>query len=525
MELLKLIIVDDEKIMLKGLLETYDWEKVGFRVIGSAMDGEDALALIQKVRPDVVLTDICMKRMDGIQLMEETRKIDPEISFVVLSAYKDFEYAQEACRLGAVSYLLKPVTDEMFDKMSFVYEECIKRKQKYTNYERWKKFLIEDETNFCSYMLERYLKGGITRDELLEVGDAMEQHFEKNHYFAALCVDVDIVYKITEPSEYNAKRFALAYCMKEQLSSYQEFWSFSNSDGSQIYLVNMGEHPVNGKLKLILADMRKKMGFEITSAITNSYPGIDGLHQAYVQIQYLYHLADEEEVGLLEESAGLETGKNQSYPAEIENRVIAGIRKCDKEQVKQGCIDFVEMLSEDEETNKIFLHQLAVRVEIMLNDSYGLENEIRKGFHEFYQMAFRYPAVRLVHILYELFLLVVDKRLQMVPEGEEEKFVSYVRSACLYMEENMKDEELSIVQAAERVYLNPVYFGRVFKSVKGMSFRQYLLQIRMEKAKRLLLDTAMSVTEICQEVGIPNASYFAKLFKQYTGRLPSEYKR
>ena len=184
----------------------------------------------------------------------------------------------------------------------------------------------------------------------------------------------------------------------------------------------------------------------------------DSLYQAYVQIQHLYHLADEEEVGLLEESAGLEAGRNKSYPAEIENRILSGIRKCDKEQVKQGCIDFVEMLSEDEETNKIFLHQLAVRVEIMLNDSYGLEEEIRKGFNEYYQMAFRYPAVRLVHILYELFLLIVDKRLQMVPEGEEEKYVSYVRSACLYMEENMKDEELSIVQAAERVFLNPVYF-------------------------------------------------------------------
>lgn len=257
------------------------------------------------------------------------------------------------------------------------------------------------------------------------------------------------------------------------------------------------------------------MGFEITAAVTNGYPGLDGLYQAYVQIQRLYELAEEEEVGLLEETAGLETAKNRTYPAEVENRILSGIRKCDKEQVKQGCIEFVEMLTEDEETNRIFLQQLAVRVQIMLNDSCGLQEEIRAGFYEYYQMAFRYPAVRLVHILYELFLLIVEKRLKMVPEGEEEKYVSYVRSTCLYMEENMKDEELSIVQAAERVFLNPVYLGRVFKSVKGMSFRQYLLQIRMEKAKQLLAGTAMTVTEICQEVGIPNASYFAKLFKQY----------
>lgn len=525
MELLKLMIVDDEKIMLKGLVETYDWTKMGFEVIGSALDGEDALALIQEVRPDVVLTDICMKRMGGIQLMEETKKIDPEINFVVLSAYRDFEYAQEACRLGAISYLLKPVTDEIFEKMSFVYEKCMERKQKHTNYEKWKKFLTEDETSFCSYMLERYLQGGISREEFLAVGDSIEKHFEKSHYFAALCIDVDIVYKITEPSEYNAKRFALVSCMKEELSSYQEFWTFVNPDGSRVYLINLGEHPINGKLKLLLEDVKRKTGIELTAAITNGYAGIEGLCQAYVQVQQLYYLADEEEVGLLEESAGVETGKNRNYPQEIENRILSGIRKCDREQVKQDCIDFVEMLSEDEETNKIFLHQLAVRVEIMLNDSYGLEEEIRKGFDEYYQMTFHYPAVRLVNVLYELFLLIVDKRLKAVPEGEEEKYVSYVRSACLYMEEHMKDEELSIVQAAEHIFLNPVYFGRVFKSVKGMSFRQYLLQIRMERARQLLLGTAMTVTEICQEVGIPNASYFAKLFKQYTGQLPSEYKK
>lgn len=525
MDLLKLIIVDDEKIILRGLVETYDWNKMGFEIAGSALDGEEALELIQEVHPDVVLTDICMKCMDGIRLMEETKKIDPEIRFVVLSAYKDFEYAQEACRLGAISYLLKPITDEVFAKMADVYKVCMEEKKKRTNYKKWEKFLIEDEKSFCSYMLERYLRGEITREELLEVGEAVERHFEKHHYFAAICVDVDVVYKITEQKEFSEKRFALDSYMKEQLKGCQEFWNFVNPDGSHIYIVNMGEFPVNGKLKLILAELPKAIGFEITSALTNSYQGLEGLYESYMQVQHLFDLANEEEVSLLEEAAELEERKENSYPLEAENRIILGIRRSDRQQVKQGCIEFIEVLSEDEKANKIFLRQLAVRVELMLNDSYGLEEEIQKGFDEYYQMFFRYPASRLMYLLYELFCLIIDIRLQMVPKGEEEKYVSYVRSASLFMKEHMMDEELAIVQVAESVFLNPVYFGRVFKSVKGMSFKQYLLQIRMERAKQLLLDTSMTVTDICQEVGIPNASYFAKLFKQYTGKLPSEYKR
>lgn len=525
MELLKLIIVDDEKIILRGLVETYDWNKMGFEIVGSALDGEEALELIRKVRPDVVLTDICMKCMDGIRLMEETKKMDAEIRFVVLSAYKDFAYAQEACRLGAVSYLLKPITDEVFAKMADVYKVCMEEKRKRTNYKKWEKFLIEDEKSFCSYMLERYLRGEITRAELLDVGEAVERHFERSHYFAAVCLDVNVVYKITEQREFSEKRFALDSYMKEQLQGYLEYWNFVNSDGSHIYIVNMGEVSGNGKLKLILEELPKTIGFEITSALTNNYQGLEGLYQAYMQVQHLFDLANEEEVNLLEEAAELENTKGKSYPLEAENRVILGIRRIDRDQIKQGCIEFIEVLSEDERTNKIFLRQLAVRVEIMLNDSFGLEEEIQKGFDEYYQMFYRYPASRLMYLLYELFCVIVDIRLKMVPKGEEEKYVSYVRSASIFMEEHMRDEELAIVQVAESVFLNPVYFGRVFKSVKGMSFKQYLLQIRMERAKQLLLDTSMTVTDICQEVGIPNASYFAKLFKQYTGKLPSDYKR
>lgn len=524
MELLKLIIVDDEQILLRGLVETYEWERVGFQIVGCALDGEDALTLIEKERPDVVLTDICMKRMGGIELMEKTKNIDPDIKFVVLSAYKDFEYAQEACRLGAVSYLLKPITDEMFNKMYDVYDICMEEKKKRRNYKKWENFLIEDEKSFCDYMLERYLQGGITKEELLSVGDAIVGHFENKNYFAAICVDVEVIYKITEQSEYNAKRCALDLILRKELKKYKEYWSFVNMDGSRVYIINVGENSGNGKLKLILAELPKKLGFDIISAMTNTYQGIDGLHQSYLQIQHLYNLANEEEVNLLEET-GLESRKNKVYPLEAENRIISGIRRSDAEQVKRGCIDFVGVLSEDEETNKIFLHQLTVRVEIMLNDSYGLEEDIRKGFDEYYQVLSQYPSSRLVFILYRFFLMIIERRLQMVPKGEEEKYVSYIRRACDFMEENMGNEELSIVQVAETVYLNPVYFGRIFKAVKNIPFKQYLLKIRMEKAKQLLLDTPMTITDICEVVGIPNASYFAKLFKQYTGKLPSEYKR
>lgn len=112
MRLLKLVLVDDEPILLEGLLKTYDWEAMGFEVAASARSGEEAIRVIRETRPHVVLTDIRMKQISGLMVMEEVEKEGIDSLFIVLSAYRDFEYAQQACDLGAFAYLLKPIEDE-----------------------------------------------------------------------------------------------------------------------------------------------------------------------------------------------------------------------------------------------------------------------------------------------------------------------------------------------------------------------------------------------------------------------------
>ena len=97
--------------------------------------------------------------------------------------------------------------------------------------------------------------------------------------------------------------------------------------------------------------------------------------------------------------------------------------------------------------------------------------------------------------------------------------------ALSYIAENLRDEDLSIVSVASHVYLNPVYFGRVFKNAMQMTFKKYLLQQRMEKAKKMLQEGDVSISTICETVGISNPSYFTHLFKQYAGMLPSDYKK
>ncbi len=268
MEKLRLVIVDDEEILLRGLVETYDWEGMGFSVVGSAQSGEQALAIIEETNPHVVLTDIRMKQMSGLDVMERVRQSSQQCLFVVLSAYRDFEYAKNAIKLGAFAYLLKPIDEEELT-------ETFARAHLH-----------------CQELLER--------KEKLEIWEKLKDSFER---------------------------------------------------------MNVG-----------------------------------------------------------------------------------------------------------------------------------------------YRM------------------------LEQQPDGDGSKNRDDMRKALIYIDAHLEEESLSVVAVAAHVYLNPVYFGRVFKQTFKMTFKQYLLQRRMELAKLLLSDGQMSISRICEQVGIGDPSYFSRLFKQYTGMLPSEFK-
>ena len=160
MKLLDLVIVDDEPILLKGLLKTYDWEQMGFQVVGTALSGEQAMDVIREKKPDVVLTDIRMKQMTGLQMMDTIRQTGQECLFVVLSAYRDFEYAKEACDLGAFAYLLKPIEDEKLQEtMQNAYCTCMEKRSREERMENWENLVKKDATSF----LRRFLRPWISR--------------------------------------------------------------------------------------------------------------------------------------------------------------------------------------------------------------------------------------------------------------------------------------------------------------------------------------------------------------------------
>ena len=166
MGLLKLVIVDDEPILLEGLVKTYDWNGMGYEVVGFAQSGEQALKVIREKKPHVVLTDIRMKQISGLMVMEEIKKENPECQFVVLSAYRDFEYAKKACDLGAFAYLLKPIEDEKLQAtMTDVGKICEDQIRNEEKYDRWERLLKKDGDGFLQVVVQKYVQNRLPEEK------------------------------------------------------------------------------------------------------------------------------------------------------------------------------------------------------------------------------------------------------------------------------------------------------------------------------------------------------------------------
>lgn len=522
-KLLRMLLVDDESIILRGLKETYDWESMGFEIVGTALDGDIAVAMLEETKPDVIITDISMKRMSGLELMENVRQMGFRTEFVVLSAYREFEYAQSAIRNGALQYLIKPLDDDELNRvMQEVYQTCMEKRKLQESYASWKKFLLEDKESYFQVMIQKYLDDGISKEELVKscAGLGIEEYLKRQ--FVVVCADLEPSYQIVHQEEYHGKRHVLGVLLQQKLREKFEVRFFQKADGIPVYLLFLEKGGEQFHIQKIFWEIEKELGNVVVSSISNCYFGAEGMKTAYQEALEIYAVAQEAGVSGLSLNEKVQLPSRIHYSIDIENQILQSIRNEDEEQLKAACEKLVYMLS-DEEMGKIYLHRMMVRLEFALAEAGQLTDSLRSSFDSFYMCQNRFQLTRMVHLAYELMNEIVRKKKETVSQISETLFEDYIHQAVQYIEENLSEEGLSVTQIAEHLHLNSAYFGRVFKNAFGMSLKKYILDKRIECAKSLLMEGKYSVTAVGSMVGIPNPSYFSRLFREKTGKMPSEY--
>lgn len=526
MKLLKLVIVDDEPILLQGLVKTYNWAGMGFEVVGQAQSGEQAIEVIKKEKPQVVLTDIRMKQISGLMVMEEIQKTDLDTIFIVLSAYRDFNYAQQACDLGAYAYLLKPIEEEkLTETMKAAYQTCIEKMESEEKYESWENMVRKDSTSFLQVVVQKYLQGKISYEKMKEVFAILKDVIAEGDRFITVCADMDLTYKITDSLNYEAARLV----MREKIGTYLKekyfYWYFENAEKCHVFLIKTQDNATVRELKKMLEKIKAELKIPIVASISKPYKGAEGIRKSYDEAMQLFQPICEAGGHSFSVPVQMEEKSKKNDSEEAGITIVNAVRKNMFKELKQAFIEFIYTLPHEEELQCRYIHKVMLQSEMMLNDTYGMTENLQKQFRNYYANMENLTAAQAVDVCYKILGTAIGEREKYAQNTENKCEKEYMTVALAYIEEHLQDEELSIVQVATQIYLNPVYFGRVFKNTVHMTFKKYLLQCRMEKAKRLIQDGCESIGTVCEQVGISNASYFSHLFKEYTGMLPSEYKK
>lgn len=337
---------------------------------------------------------------------------------------------------------------------------------------------------------------------------------------------MDIVYKITDSLGYE-KRYAYIFQKIEEMIGQAHFyWKFENENGNMVFIIRTEDNGTVHKLKNILEEIEREGEEPVIVAISSARSGVEGIQLSFEEAHNRFAMiASADAAGTFSVPETAEGESGQRAISDVVIMVVNAVRKNSMEDLKENFVSFIYKLPKEEEMQRGYIHRVMLNVDNMLMESYGMTEELRKKFEGYYRNLTNLSPARAVDVCYKILLEVVEIRKDMALKDGAKNYREYMPVALAYIEEHLDDENLSIVSVAAHIYLNPVYFGRVFKNTLQMTFKAYLLQQRMEKAKRLLEQGNVSISDICDQVGIGNPSYFTHLFKQYVGKLPSEYKK
>lgn len=523
---LKVLLVDDEINILKNLQIVVPWEELGAYVVGTAKNGEIALELAREHRPHLILCDIRMPVMDGIEFLKALRDFDADAEVIMMTGYQDFSYVRSVIRYEVRDYVLKPIDyEELAQTISRLADGIRERSEEQQSIQReWRKVF------HLAYEKVLY-------DLLNDVGANNSKPFLQYHEmsgealsFAMMIVDVEEYSRkecLWNEKERKLWNFAIHNILQENLQSFEVPHSVLQvRSGEWCVLIELGS-PDEFELERCrawAAELRKAVGnylkMGIRVALHSSPVPLERLARIYKQLQRSLHLERSAESGILvpaRPSKGA-LDETQKLWDRIEE-MVTGLKRCDRKKTETALKDlnesFLRLPEASFERVEPIIHYICLHLirEMRSMDVIGREDE-----KEYWNRIDRSPGIRETLALINR---LVDQSIASVMRKKTSDVL--MLSAKDYIERNLSSD-LSIDMLADYLGISGSYFSLLFKQHFGDTFVEYVTKQRMEMAKSLLALSDKSVTSVGQMVGYGERRYFTRVFSKYTGMLPSEYR-
>lgn len=511
----KLIIVDDEDIIRNGLMNVVDWPSLGFEVTADMEDGRDAIEYIQKYPVDVVLTDIKMTFTSGLEIARYVYENKPEVKVVIISGYKEFEFAKQAISYNVTHYLLKPTEyNELVKVFNDVKTQLDKEqtaKQRLDNVRKQHEELIPYARQ---QFLTDIINGAIQdkekiRDRLDLTG--LNVDMEKDR-----CCLMNI--KIQDMN-----RYLKTNSNYSKDSIYMAVHNFINCVDSRIkYIPVYNEHERIHVIAIALEAMPEENFKKLTVVFANK---LKGTVKTFLNMDIDIEVAKTSEnlCSMAADSAYinyLDSSSEYERLVEQQKLLLSYIRAGSLDEtcnIFNNIVNRLKILDFDTLIN--FLAGLFIMIENLLKDiGYDLFSASKGNFN--YKKIFdSRDASEIISWAKDNLVLIINHIREHEGVSEEQ----IIAKAKDYIRENYS-RDISLEDVSEHVYLSSGYFSKLFKQHTGENYIDYLIRVRMDKAKELLEQTRYKTYDIGESVGYTNTKYFLRLFKKYTGMTPSEYR-
>ena len=530
--MLKVFLAEDEFVVREGIKNNIDWNAHGYDFCGEAGDGELAYSMIQKLKPDIVITDIKMPFMDGITLSRMIKAEFPFIEIILLTGYEDFEYAKEAIKIGVASYLSKPISGEnLLKEVALVAEKIEARNQEREIQRRYEEDMKERDELVRQEFFETLLTG--SKDLPFILGKAKELSVD----ISALRYNVMII-KVWSSRHATEEFSGSVVKVREKLDDLIE--------GLGVFIT---DNNLDGKVILFKADSDEAMTAVIDScirqmkAIFSGYPHIRyfaGVGQTVDRISdiptsfewasraFAHQYLTSESNFLFGSEEGLHSQRDDVVLSEIDPRHID--RKLVKEFLRMGDINETEVFLDEffKGMGKNAIRSTMLRQYISMDIYFCVadfvENELGISRSE---MDTLLPAADILadeDSTRQYLVKLVKKAITLRQETSQSRYRDLVREVMAYIDAHYSDEELSLNSVSSHVNFSPNHLSAVFRQQTGQTFIKYLTDYRLDKAKELLLSTSKKSNEIGLLVGYKDPHYFSYLFKKTVGCTTTQFR-
>jgi two-component system response regulator YesN len=538
----KLILVDDEADVREGVLSEINWEENGFQVSDVAENGREALEMVERSVPDVIVTDIRMPFMDGLQLSEQIRLAYPGIKIIILTGFDEFEYARKAIHLNIEEFVLKPFSaGDLLSALNKVKgsldAEMAERENVDTLQEHYRRSLPIIRELFFGSLMTRSL----SVVEIREKTELYGMPLDGNHYIVSI-IQLDNPIRERDAEKANRSRFDFELHhfavrnIAEEMVSRQETAGYVFQHNDNVVILNISNEvdldKVQKKTSNLLEEIRQNVEKYIKRTVTI---GIGTASSKLSDVKYSYSDA----MAALDYRILL--GNNRVIAIEdVESRSASPIRLDElQEQAFLRCLKVGSPDEMEEIVENLFLPLIVAGSSSSFRDAQIFLLQIVTTMLKALQEPNREVGDRLnnetnwlqeitqFNSLQEAKAWVVTACADMMSRiaiDRQTAYQSLVEKAKSFTKANYSDSEISIARVCSLLHISAGYFSSIFKRETKMTYVNYLLHIRMEAAKEMLLTTDLKTFEIAEKVGYADPNYFSFSFKKQVGVSPKDYR-